>query len=166
MKTNNSSSVANALKVVLTRIGEPSLCQYGAARTPLDSPQNAFVFWRDVVAADPAFEPEKEHLVAVLLDTKLKPKAYHVVSVGTVNETAAHPREVFRAAIVGAAYGVVLMHNHPSGDPSPSQADRRITATMREAATLLQIQLIDHVVCGDFKAGGMPFFSFRDAGLL
>jgi len=163
---NNNSSSANPLKVVLTRIGEPSLAQYGAARTPLDSPQNALVFWRDVVAADPAFEPEKEHLVAVLLDTRLRPKGYHVVSVGTVNETVAHPREIFRAAIVGAAYGIVLMHNHPSGDCSPSQADRRMTSTMREAASLLQINLIDHVISGESINGMPPFFSFRDAGLL
>lgn len=162
---NNSSSVANSLKVVITRIGEPSLAQYGAARTPVDSPQVAFDFWNSVVATDPAYESEKEHLVAILLDTKLRPKAYHVVSVGTINETAAHPREVFRAAIVGAAYGVVLMHNHPSGDPSPSTADRRMTTTMREASSLLQIQLVDHVIFGGGQ--GMPsFYSFRDSGLL
>ena len=118
------------------------------------------------MAADPAFEPEKEHLVAVLLDTRLRPKGYHVVSVGTVNETVAHPREIFRAAIVGAAYGIVLMHNHPSGDCSPSQADRRMTSTMREAASLLQINLIDHVISGESINGMPPFFSFRDAGLL
>ena len=162
---NNSSSVANSLKVVLTRIGEPSLAQYGAARTPLDSPQNALVFWRDVVAAEPAIEAEKEHLVAIMLDTKLRPKCYHVVSVGTVNETVAHPREIFRAAIVASAYGLVIMHNHPSGDPAPSAADRRMTSTMREAASLLQINLIDHVISGESINGMPPFFSFRDAGL-
>lgn len=164
MKHNSSS--ANPLKVVLTRIGEPSLGQYGAARTPLDSPQNALVFWRDVVAADPAYEAEKEHLVAIMLDTKLRPKCYHVVSVGTVNETVAHPREIFRAAIVSSAYGLVIMHNHPSGDPAPSQADRRMTTTMREAASLLQINLIDHVISGESMNGMPPFYSFRDAGLL
>jgi DNA repair protein RadC len=165
MKHNNSS-FANPLKVVLNRVGEPSLAQYGAARTPLDSPQNAYGFWQDIVAVDPAFECEKEHLIAIMLDTKLRPKGYHVISVGTINETVAHPREAFRAAIVAAAYGIVLMHNHPSGDPSPSAADRRMTATMREAASILQINLIDHVIAGNAEGGRLPYFSFRDAGLL
>ena len=161
---NNSS--ANPLKVVLNRVGEPCLAHYGAARTPLDSPEKAHAFWGDVIAQEPGFEAEKERLVAILLDTKLRPIGYHVVSVGTINETVAHPREIFRAAIVAAAYGLVLMHNHPSGDPQPSSADRRMTSTMREAATLLQINLLDHVVCGTDETGRLPYFSFRDAGLL
>lgn len=104
--------------------------------------------------------------MAILLDTKLRPFGYHVVSVGTINETIAHVRETVRAAIIGAAYGVVLMHNHPSGDPQPSGADRRMTATMREASNLLQINLIDHVIYGTAEDGRLPYFSFRDAGLL
>ena len=165
MKHNNSS-FANPLKVVLNRIGEPCLAHYGAARTPLDSPEKAHAFWGEIIAQDPGFEPDKEHLVAILLDTKMRPFGYHVVSMGTINETVAHPREIFRAAIVGAAYGLVLMHNHPSGDPQPSSADRRMTSSMREASTLLQINLIDHVIHGTDEDGRRPFFSFRDAGLL
>ncbi len=118
------------------------------------------------MATDPAFEPDKEHLIAVLLDTKLRPKAYHVVSVGSVNETIAQPRETFRAAIIAAAYGIVIMHNHPSGDPSPSQADHRMTRQMREAAGIIGIQLLDHVVCGDAEGGRQPFYSFREGGVL
>ena len=165
MKHNNSS-FANPLKVVLNRIGEPCLAHYGAARTPLDTPEKAHAFWGEIIAQDPGFEPDKEHLVAILLDTKLRPIGYHVVSVGTINETVAHPREIFRSAIVAAAYGLVLMHNHPSGDPQPSQADRRMTSTMREASNLLQINLIDHVIYGTAEDGRLPYFSFRDAGLL
>ena len=104
--------------------------------------------------------------MAILLDTKLRPFGYHIVSVGTINETIAHPREIFRAAIVGAAYGIVLMHNHPSGDPAPSNADRRMTSTMLEASSLLQINLLDHVINGASDGERLPFFSFRDAGLL
>ena len=110
MKHNNSS-FANPLKVVLNRIGEPCLAHYGAARTPLDTPEKAHAFWGEIIAQEPSFESDKEHLVAILLDTKLRPIGYHVVSVGTINEAIAHPREIFRAAIVAAAYGLVLMHN-------------------------------------------------------
>ena len=161
---NNSS--ANPLKVVLNRIGEPCLAHYGAARTPLDSPEKAHAFWGEIIAQDPGFEPDKEHLVAILLDTKLRPFGFHVVSMGTINETVAHPREIFRSAIVGAAYSLVLMRNHPSGDPAPSHADCRMTSTMREASNLLQINLIDHIIHGTAEGGRRPFYSFRDAGLL
>ena len=147
-------------RVVLTRIESPAAPPYGT-QPVLDSSEEVYKFWRTVVAADPSFEPDKEHLVAVLLDTKLRPKGYYVVSVGALNETIAGPRETFRAAIVGAAYAIILVHNHPSGDPAPSQADNRMTRNMREAAQLIQIQLLDHVIVGETS-----HYSFREAGVL
>jgi DNA repair protein RadC len=71
------------------------------------------------------------------------------------------PREVYRAAIVVSAFAIILMHNHPSGDPDPSHADRRATTRMREAGELLQIKLFDHIIIGDPAT-----FSFRESGLL
>jgi DNA repair protein RadC len=68
---------------------------------------------------------------------------------GTMNTALIHPREVFRAAIVASAASIVLMHNHPSGDPSPSQADLKITRELVEAGRLLGIELLDHVVIGN-----------------
>lgn len=88
------------------------------------------------------------------------------VSVGSGNETIGHPREVFRAAIIGAAYALVLMHNHPSGDPMPSQADDRMTRRMADVANLLEIQFLDHVVIGTSEGGRQPYYSFREAGKL
>jgi len=155
-----------ALRIVLSRVGEPSLTHYGAARTPLDGPEASFGFWREVVEADPTYEPDKEHLIAVLLDTKLRPKGYHVVSVGSLNESLAHPREIFRAAIIAAAYGVVVIHNHPSGDPTPSQADHRLTHRIRDAAELLTINFLDHLVAGNAEGGRQPYYSFRESGTL
>ncbi|MBE2204841.1 MAG: JAB domain-containing protein [Chthoniobacterales bacterium] len=154
------------LRVVINRVGEPTPAQYSASRTPVDSAEAAYRFWLDVVASAPDFEPEKEHLVAILLDTKLRPMAFHLVSTGSLNETIAHPREIFRPAIILAAYGVILAHNHPSGDSAPSQADHRMTRQMSEAARLLQIQLLDHVVTGDAEGGRQPYFSFREARCL
>lgn len=132
----------------------------------MDSAAAAYEFWCSVIQARAEHEHEKEHLIAILLDTKLRPKGFHVVSIGTLNETLAHPREVFRPAILMSAYAVILMHNHPSGDPAPSQADHRMTRQMAEAARLLQIQLLDHVVVGDADGGRQPYFSFREAGCL
>lgn len=161
MRKRHCLKTGTPLRVIVTRIGEPSLIHYGATKTPLDTPEKAFEFWNEIVAQEPSFEPEKEHVVVVLVDTKLRPLAYHVVSIGSLTEAIAHPREILRAAIVASAYGFVLMHNHPSGDPSPSEADRRITSRIRGGADLLQIQFLDHVIAGDAR-----HFSFREAGLV
>jgi DNA repair protein RadC len=70
------------------------------------------------------------------------------VSLGSVNESIAHPRDVFRPAIIASAYAVIVAHNHPSGDPSPSQSDHSLTRRLAEAAELLQIKLLDHIIIG------------------
>ena len=154
------------LRVVLHRVGEPTLNQYKATRTLMDSPEVACDLWQEVVADDPSHEPDKEHLIAVLLNTKMRVIGYHVVSVGSLNEAVAHPREIFRAAILAGAFGMVLMHNHPSGDPTPSEADRRLTRRIQEGAKIVDIHLFDHVVIGSAEAGDVPYYSFRKSGLL
>lgn len=108
----------------------------------------------------------KESLRVVLLDTKLRMLRIEEVSLGTLNESVAHPREVFEPAIRYSAYAFILVHNHPSGDPAPSEADRRLTVRLKEAATLLQIQMLDHVIIGSSEGGRQPYFSFREAGLI
>jgi DNA repair protein RadC len=125
-----------------------------------DTPERLAKYWREVIAAQPDFEPDKETLVAVMMNTRLRPFAWHRVSLGTVNESSAHPREIFRPVIAAAAFGFALMHNHPSGDPSPSKADEHVTRRINEAATLLQIKFLDHLVIGD------QYFSFREAGII
>lgn len=90
------------------------------------------------------------------------------VTSGTATNTLAHPREVFREAIREAAAAVICVHNHPSGDPTPSSADVRMTRTLREAAGTVAIDLIDHVILGHPQAdpAGLGYYSFREAGLL
>jgi DNA repair protein RadC len=105
-------------------------------------------------------------LRAILLDTKLRLMLVEEIASGSINECVAHPREIFRPAIIHSAYALVVVHNHPSGDPQPSGADRRLTSSLREAASLLQINLIDHMILGSSDGGRLPYFSFRDAGLL
>ena len=154
------------LRVVLHRVGEATLDQYKASREPMNSPEAAFLLWQEVIAADPTHEPEKEHLVVALLNAKLRLIAYHVVSVGSLNEAIAHPREIFRAAILAGAYAFVLMHNHPSGDPTPSEADRRLTRRIQEGAEIVDIRLLDHIVIGTVEECRTPFYSFRQSELL
>ncbi|MGZ5018913.1 MAG: RadC family protein [Chthoniobacterales bacterium] len=109
---------------------------------------------------------EKESLRLLLLDTRYHLLRVEEISRGSVNESVAHPREVFRPAIIASAYAVIVAHNHPSGDPSPSQADHGLTRRLAEAAELLQIKLLDHVIIGAPAEGRQPYFSFKEAGVL
>jgi DNA repair protein RadC len=108
----------------------------------------------------------RESLRVILLNTRYHLIRVEQVSLGSMNESIAHPREVFRPALVYAAYAVIVVHNHPSGDPSPSQADHSLTRRLREAAELLQIRLLDHVILGAPAEGRQPYFSFKEAGIL
>jgi DNA repair protein RadC len=127
----------------------------------LDTPVAADCYWREKVAAMPWHDAEREMCVAVAVNTRFAPIGHSLVSVGTVNESLVHPRDVFRYAVAIGAYGVLVMHNHPSGDPSPSAADRVLTKRLGESGQLLSVRLIDHVIVG---AGS--HYSFREAGLV
>lgn len=118
----------------------------------------------------PAFEenPMQEAFYCVYLDRKNHPLGRHLITLGTVDSTLVAPREVFRGAILASASALVVAHNHPSGDPAPSQADIRVTRVLREASKILEIELMDHVIVGDVKSDpqGLGYFSFKEAGHL
>jgi DNA repair protein RadC len=108
----------------------------------------------------------RESLRLILLDTRYHLIRVEEISSGSVNESIAHPRDVFRPALIYSAYAVVVVHNHPSGDPAPSQADHGLTRRLREAAELLQIKLLDHIIIGAPAEGQLPYFSFKEMGVL
>lgn len=108
----------------------------------------------------------RESLRVVLLDTKYHLLRVEEVSHGSLNESVAHPREIFRPALIFSAFAMIVVHNHPSGDPAPSDADHRLTRRLNEAANLLQIRLLDHVIIGSGDNGRRPYFSFREAGVI
>jgi len=108
----------------------------------------------------------KEAMRAILLDTRYHLIRVEDVSSGTVNESIAHPREIFRPAVIASAYAVIVVHNHPSGDPSPSQADHSLTRRLAEAADLMQIKLLDHIIIGAQSEKSPGYFSFKEAGVL
>lgn len=108
----------------------------------------------------------KESLRVILLDTRYHLLRVEEVSLGSLNESIAHPREIFKPAISHSAFAIILVHNHPSGDPSPSEADRRLTRRLAEAGQLLQIGLLDHLIIGSPAEGRAAYFSFKEAGLL
>jgi DNA repair protein RadC len=108
----------------------------------------------------------KESLRAVLLDTRYRLLRVEEIALGSVSECIAHPREVFRPALIHSAFAVILAHNHPSGDPSPSGADIQMNRRMEESAKILQIRLLDHVIIGAPGEGRRAYYSFREAGLM
>ncbi|MDE2125249.1 MAG: JAB domain-containing protein [Armatimonadetes bacterium] len=107
------------------------------------SPEEAArIFERYLKGAD------RENFVTMFLDTKSRVIGLNTVSIGTLDSALVHPREVFKPAILANASSVIVCHNHPSGDPQPSPEDRQVTARLAEAAKVLGIDLLDHVVVG------------------
>jgi len=88
-------------------------------------------------------------VVVLILNTRRRVKGHYLVSIGTIDTILVHPREIFRLAIMTAATAVVVAHNHPSGDSSPSEADIKVTRDLIRAGQLLKIELLDHVIIGN-----------------
>ncbi len=128
---------------------------------PLTSPEEVYAFLGPEMRALP-----REVVRLLLLDTKGCLIRMEQVSSGSVNETVAHPREILRPAVTHSAHSFILVHNHPSGDPTPSAADRQVTRRISEAANIFQIRFNDHIIFGHPQDGKPPYFSFREAGIL
>ncbi|MES2707347.1 MAG: DNA repair protein RadC [Verrucomicrobiota bacterium] len=138
------------------------LARHEAAVRPLDTPEAVC----DLIGPEMRAEP-LEVLKVVLLTTRNTLLTIEEISRGALTETPAHPREIFRPALIHAAAGLILVHNHPSGDPTPSAADMSITRRLRDAASLLQIHFIDHLIIGHrTPAYPQGYYSFREGGVL
>lgn len=114
-----------------------------------DTPEKAVEYWRLHIATSPQFNPECECFVVILLNTRRKAKGHQLVSIGTLDCILVSARETFRCAVIAGASAVVLMHNHPSGEPQPSDADIRATRDLVRAGQLLKIEVLDHIVVGN-----------------
>lgn len=133
-----------------------------AKRKPLGSPILIYQFLQPYMQWE-----TQEKIYVLLVDVKLRLITFKEVSVGTLNETLAHPREILRPAIVHNAYGFILAHNHPSGDPRPSDADHRLTETIKEAAAVFDIPLVDHIIVGKPSSRhAKAFYSYKESNLL
>jgi DNA repair protein RadC len=128
-----------------------------------DTPGKAADYWRMHVADHPYFNPECECFVALMLNTRRRVKGHYLVSIGTMDTLLVHPREVFRLALITSAAAVVLMHNHPSGEPSPSEADIKVTRDLIRAGQLLKIEVIDHVILGNPKHSSLRELGYFSA---
>jgi len=137
------------------------LARENVGRTALDNPKLVY----ELLGAEMR-QLGKESLRVILLDTKLRLMRVEEISLGSLNETLAHPPDILRPAIQYSAYAFILAHNHPSGDPTPSDADRRLTIRIAEAAKLMMINFFDHLIIGAPAANRQPYFSFREAGVI
>jgi DNA repair protein RadC len=114
-----------------------------------ETPDQAGDYWRLHVVTNPYFNPECECFVVLLLNTRRRVKGHQLLAIGTMDTILVHPREVFRGAVVANAAAIVLMHNHPSGDPTPSEADIKVTRDLIRAGQLMKIDVLDHVIMGN-----------------
>jgi DNA repair protein RadC len=137
-------------------------CPAGAS---IERPEQAAEYWRENIPGAAWYDPAKEALVALVLNTRRRIIGHNLVTLGGLDTCWVHCREVFRPVICAAGSAVVLVHNHPSGDPTPSEADIRVTRDLIRAGQLLKIELLDHVIVVEAPAeGNRCWFSMREAG--
>lgn len=103
---------------------------------------------------------DREHVIALLLDTKHQVRGIHTVSVGSLDASIIHPREVLKPAILANSSGIIVAHNHPSGDPAPSQEDIAVTRRLMEACRIIGIDLLDHIVVTDERFSSLKALGY------
>jgi len=113
-----------------------------------DTPEKAVEYWNTHLKGHPYVSADCECLVVLLLNTRRRVKGHHLVSIGTMDTILVHPREVYRLAVAAGAAAILCLHNHPSGDATPSEADIKVTRDLIRAGQLLKIELLDHVIVG------------------
>lgn len=117
--------------------------QTGRMTSTAEARRIALELTRDILENSPA-----EQFLVITCDTRLKPIGIHVITVGTLDSSLVHAREVFRPAFLTNASSIFLVHNHPSGDLTPSQADHTVTRDMKEAGEIIGIAVRDHLIVG------------------
>ncbi|WP_228417038.1 RadC family protein [Terrisporobacter hibernicus] len=118
----------------------------------INNPWDGFKLLRDMLE-----DCDRENMVVVCLNTKNEPINISVVSVGTLNSSLVHPREIFKTAILSNSNKILIAHNHPSGKVDPSNEDNKITKRLKESGELLGIEVLDHLIIGD----GL-YFSYKE----
>lgn len=145
---------ATSLKAAL-ELGKRLYQELSDTRITLDKPESVFEYCHDMRLF------EKEILRVIIVDSKLFVVFHKDITQGTNNQTLFHPTEIFRIAVRSNATALILVHNHPSGDPTPSEEDKRATELIANAGDILGIRLIDHLIVGRER-----YYSFRAHGLL
>jgi DNA repair protein RadC len=153
----NGMGMAKAAQVrAAVELGRRTLLRCPPARVKFASPRDVASYLLPQFGSKPV-----EQFGLLMLDTKHRLIRTSIVSVGTLDSSPAHPREIFREAASASAAAIVLFHNHPSGDPMPSRDDVELTSRLIQAGEIMGIHVIDHLILADTR-----YFSFREAGKL
>ena len=140
-------------------------CPFRDGEPLVYTPKDAADYWRQHISTEARFNPQAESLVLLMLNTRRRLIGHVVLSQGTKNQLLLDSGEVLRPAVIAGAAAVVLMHNHPSGDPCPSANDIKATQKLREAGALLEIEVCDHVILGKPSVeSARDFASLREIG--
>jgi DNA repair protein RadC len=102
--------------------------------------------FQDLLNLEDRIDQDKEHFYVMHLDSHRRINLVELVAIGTLTDAKIHPRETYRRAVVEGAYGIIVAHNHPSGDPTPSEADVLMTKKLREAGEIVDILMLDHII--------------------
>lgn len=145
----------NRIEVVKVQVVREKIMYYEGSKC-IRSPKDAADILREYIGNE-----DREHFVIMMLSTKNTINAIHTTSIGSLSSAIVHPREVFKAAVLANASSIVLGHNHPSGDPTPSPEDIEATKRLSNAGDLMGIDVLDHVIIGDGR-----FYSLKERGLL
>ena len=130
------------IDIVSTRMVKEYSILYATRR--IEGPEDAADLMRDFLE-----DLDKEQVMLLCLNTKNEPTHISTISTGSLTSSIVHPREVFKTAIIANANRIMIFHNHPSGDPTPSNEDLAITKRLQEAGELIGIELLDHIIIGD-----------------
>ena len=114
----------------------------------LDQPELVAAYWRQNIPKADWFDPMKEALLVLVLNTRKRIIGHNLVALGSLDTIPVTPLHVFRPVIAVAGASIILVHNHPSGDSTPSEADVKVTRDLTRAGQLLKIEVLDHVVIG------------------
>lgn len=131
----------------------------------ITQPKDVFDLIFSILDREQLIDQDKEHFWVIGLNTKNVSQYIELVSLGGLNSCPVSPREIYRLAIMKAVAGIIAVHNHPSGDPEPSEDDMRTTKMLVEAGRILDVKLIDHVVIGNFEHKP-PFISCKEINII
>jgi DNA repair protein RadC len=156
-RKNTNTGEANMYQIPRYHV---SLVRDGSIKTEayprFSNSQEIFNQFKDTLSAF-----DREHFLIITLDPKNRLIGLHDISTGSLSSSVVHPREVLKSAILNNASAIIAMHNHPSGDPTPSREDKDCTARLSKACAIMGIKLLDHIVFGETE-----YFSFADAGIM
>ena len=143
-QTGCNPAVQKLLKIPLYRIEMVREAAITVERKRVSSPRDVFNAVHEFLE-----KVDREYFLTLMLNTKNTVVGANITSIGTLNSSLVHPREVFKAAILANAAAIICVHTHPSGDPSPSPEDMEITRRLVEAGKILGIEVLDHLIIGD-----------------